>query len=84
MFLRRIFAIAEKETKQLLRDRITFGMVVMIPLIQLLLFGYAITTNVRLIPVAVVDLSNSTIGRIIVEDIKAAQLDNTDALFLSS
>ena len=71
MFLRRIFAIAEKETKQLLRDRITFGMVVMIPLIQLLLFGYAINTNVRLIPVAVVDLSNSTIGRIIVEDIKA-------------
>ncbi|MDN3640713.1 ABC transporter permease [Simiduia curdlanivorans] len=74
MFLRRIFAIAQKEAKQLLRDRITFGMVVMIPLIQLLLFGYAINTDVREIPVAIVDQSNSTIGRIIVEDIKATEV----------
>lgn len=67
----RIKAIAIKEARQLLRDRITFGMVVMIPLIQLLLFGFAINTNVRNIPVAVVDQSHSMLGRIIVEDAKA-------------
>jgi len=40
--MRRIGAITAKELKQLSRDRVTFGMVVMIPLIQLLLFGFAI------------------------------------------
>ena len=54
---RRISAVAGKEFRQLSRDRVTFGMVVMIPLIQLLLFGYAINTVVRHIPIAVVDLS---------------------------
>ena len=71
MHYRRIQAIATKETRQLLRDRITFGMVVMIPLIQLILFGFAINTNVRNIPVAVFDQSHSALGRRIVEDFKA-------------
>lgn len=37
--LRRLWAITQKELRQLARDRLTFGMVVMIPLIQLLLFA---------------------------------------------
>ena len=41
--LRRIFAILRKETVQLLRDRLSFGMVFGLPVMQLLLFGYAIT-----------------------------------------
>ena len=45
--LQRIAAVTGKELRQLSRDRLTFGMVVMIPLIQLLLFGYAINTVVR-------------------------------------
>ena len=57
--LARIGAIADKEVKQLSRDRITFGMVIMLPLIQLLLFGYAIDPMVRNIPVGIVDLSGS-------------------------
>lgn len=56
------------------RDRLTFGMVVMIPLIQLLLFGYAINTNIRNLPVGVADLSNSAAGRMLVETIKATQV----------
>lgn len=72
--LRRIQAIVFKELKQLRRDRLTFGMVVMIPLIQLLLFGYAINTNVRDVPVGVVDLSHSAAGRILTETIKATQV----------
>ncbi|EKO3989499.1 ABC transporter permease, partial [Vibrio fluvialis] len=48
--LYRIKAVMVKEFRQLSRDRITFGMVVMIPLIQLILFGFAINTDVRNIP----------------------------------
>lgn len=70
----RISAIMVKEFRQLSRDRITFGMVVMIPLIQLLLFGYAINTDVRNIPVAVVDQSHTAVGRVITEAVKATQV----------
>ena len=52
-----------KELKALARDRMTFGMVVMIPLVQLLLFGYAINTDVRHIPAGLVDFSGSVYGR---------------------
>ncbi|ELY5141966.1 ABC transporter permease [Vibrio vulnificus] len=72
--LYRIKAIMVKEFRQLSRDRITFGMVVMIPLIQLLLFGYAINTDIRDIPVAVVDQSESTAGRILTESVKVTQV----------
>jgi ABC-2 type transport system permease protein len=70
----RIGAIASKEVRQLSRDRITFGMVVMIPLIQLLLFGYAINTDVRHISAAWVDHSNSSLSRRIVADVQASQV----------
>jgi len=71
---RRIGAVASKEVKQLSRDRVTFGMIVMIPLIQLLLFGYAINTVVRNVPVAVVDLSDSVAGRVITEQVRVSQV----------
>ncbi|HAS6177587.1 TPA: ABC transporter permease [Vibrio vulnificus] len=72
--LYRMKAIMVKEFRQLSRDRITFGMVVMIPLIQLLLFGYAINTDIRDIPIAVVDQSESTAGRILTESVKVTQV----------
>ncbi|MCF1427860.1 MAG: ABC transporter permease [Shewanella sp.] len=72
--LRRIGAIVSKEMRQLKRDRLTFGMIVMIPLILLLLFGYAINTDVRNVPVAIVDQSDSAAGRWIVEAIKVTQV----------
>ncbi|WP_139344016.1 ABC transporter permease [Vibrio ruber] len=67
-------AMMIKELRQLSRDRITFGMVVMIPLIQLILFGFAINTNVRHVPVAVVDLSESTTGRMLTEAVRVTQV----------
>lgn len=72
--LTRIKAIVVKELRQLSRDRITFAMVVMIPLIQLLLFGFAINTDVRGIPVALVDQSQTALGRVITESVKATQV----------
>ena len=71
---RRISAITRKEMRQLSRDRMTFGMVIMIPLIQLLLFGYAINTMVRDIPVGVVDLSDSAAARVLTEQVRVTQV----------
>lgn len=74
--LNRMGAVTRKELKQLSRDRLTFGMVVMIPLIQLLLFGYAVNTVVRDIPIAIVDLSGSAVARSITEQVKVTQVVN--------
>jgi ABC-2 type transport system permease protein len=70
----RVAAVAAKEFRQLSRDRVTFGMVVMIPLIQLLLFGYAINSVVRNIPVALVDLSGSATARAVAEQVRVTQV----------
>ena len=72
--LSRVEAIASKEFKQLSRDRVTFGMIIMIPLMQLLLFGYAINTEVRNIPIAIVDLSGSAAARSITEQVRVTQV----------
>ena len=45
--LRRVLAVAGKEVRQLRRDRLTFGMIIGVPLLQILLFGYAINFDVR-------------------------------------
>ena len=62
----RILAIMLKELRQLSRDRMTFGMIVMIPLVQLLLFGYAINTDARHLPAGLVDMSASSYSRALV------------------
>ncbi|WPL18493.1 Inner membrane transport permease YbhS [Thiorhodovibrio winogradskyi] len=71
---RRILAILTKELLQLRRDRITLAMVIMIPLIQLMLFGYAINTKVRDIPAALVDQSGSALGRVLAQTVQATQV----------
>lgn len=72
--VRRILAVLKKELLQLRRDRMTFGMVVMIPLIQLILFGYAINTNLRHVPVALVDHSQSGLSRAVIQMVEATQV----------
>ncbi len=72
--LLRIYAIFSKELTQLKRDKMTFGMVVMIPLIQLMLFGYAINTNIREIPVGVVDYSETGLSRVLIQTVSATQV----------
>ena len=66
-FWHRTQAILIKEFIQLRRDRISFGMIVMVPLIQLLLFGYAINTTPRNMPMAVLVQEQSDIGRTILK-----------------
>lgn len=70
----RIRAVAHKEFKELGRDRLTFAMVVMVPLVQLLLFGYAINTDVRHVPSALVDLSNTSYSRAAADAVQATQV----------
>ncbi len=72
-FWRKTWAVLVKEFIQLKRDRVSFAMIIMIPLIQLMLFGYAINTNPRHLPTAVLLQENSDLGRSILAAIK-----NTD------
>src|SRR5258707_12246359 len=62
-FWRRSFAMVIKEFIQLRRDRVSFGMIVMIPVMQLLLFGYAINTTPRNLPTAVLLQEDSDLAR---------------------
>lgn len=71
---RRVAAVLKKELLQLRRDRMTFAMVIMIPLIQLLLFGYAINTNLRHVPVAIVDQSRTELSRTLGQLVQATQV----------
>ncbi|MBB1316982.1 ABC transporter permease [Shewanella sp. SR43-4] len=69
----RLVAIVVKEMKQLSRDRMTFGMIVMIPLLQLMLFGYAINTDIRHVPAGIIDMSQTTYSRAVTQTIIATQ-----------
>jgi ABC-2 type transport system permease protein len=64
-FLRRLGAIITKEVRQLGRDRLTFAMMFGVPIMQLLLFGYAIDTDPHRLPTAVVAADQSQITRTI-------------------
>ncbi|WP_408005367.1 ABC transporter permease [Pseudodesulfovibrio sp. S3-i] len=55
-----------KEFVQMRRDRLTFAMLIGIPLIQLILFGYAINSDPRHLPTAVLSADNSPFSRSIV------------------
>jgi ABC-2 type transport system permease protein len=72
--LQRIFAIVMKELRQLSRDRLTFGMIVGIPAIQLLMFGFAINMDVRHLSAGVADFSNSAASRQVVMDLAQTQV----------
>ena len=71
MFIQRVFAIARKEVLQLARDRLTFAMIVGIPIIQILLFGYAINLDVRHLRAGVVDEAGTQASRWLIEDLAA-------------
>src|SRR5712672_3442034 len=66
-FSRRSFAMVVKEFIQLRRDRVSFAMIVMIPVMQLLLFGFAINTTPRNLPTAVLLQEDSDLARSILK-----------------
>ena len=84
-FARKTWAMLVKEFIQLRRDRVSFAMIVMIPLMQLMLFGYAINTTPRDLPTAVLLQENSDLARSILAALqntkyfKVTELPHTDA-----
>ncbi|MDE1569685.1 ABC transporter permease [Aquabacter sp. P-9] len=69
-FLRRVAAMVRKEFIQLRRDRVTFATMISIPLLQLVLFGYAINTTPRNLPTAVLVHENNEVTRSILAAIR--------------
>jgi ABC-2 type transport system permease protein len=72
--VRRLRAVATKEVRQLSRDRVTFGMIVGVPLMQIILFGYAINYDVRNLATVVQDDANSSMSREFIAQLKATQV----------
>lgn len=70
----RLFAIIQKEVRQLMRDRLTFAMIVGIPIMQIVLFGYAINTDVRHLRGAVADEAGTQLSRELVDAVQASQV----------
>lgn len=66
-FLRRSYAMLVKEFIQLRRDRVSFAMIVMLPVMQLMLFGYAINTTPHNLPSAVLLQEDSDLARSILK-----------------
>src|SRR5690349_9590435 len=64
--LDRMLAVLVKEFIQLTRDRITYALILAVPVIQMLLFGYAINTDPRHLPTAVLVQENSVFARSVV------------------
>lgn len=69
----RFLAILIKELRQVRRDRLTFGMMVAVPIVQLILFGFAINGDPKHLPLAVVVMDQSEFSRSFV-----AGLENSD------
>ncbi len=67
----RLSAIIVKEVRQLRRDRITLGMIIGVPVLQLILFGYAINVNPRGLSAGVADQANTSASRAAVMDMIA-------------
>jgi ABC-2 type transport system permease protein len=57
--MRRLIALTIKEFRQLSRDHLTLRMIVMVPLMQMTIFGYAINFDVKHLPMVVLDESRS-------------------------
>lgn len=68
--LERVHAVLVKEFRQLVRDRLTFAVMLLIPIMQLVLFGYAINFQPRHLPTAVLAQEDSRFARAIVAALK--------------
>ena len=68
----RLMAMIVKEFIQVRRDRLTFAMMVGIPLMQLVLFGFAINSDPKHLPTAVLDADHGPFGRALVAAMQAS------------
>ncbi len=73
MTIERLKAVLIKEFIQMGRDRVTFAMMVMLPVVQLLVFGFAINTDVKHLPTVIFDQSLQQEGRDFVSALTASE-----------
>lgn len=71
MSWRRLLAIVVKELRQLRRDRVTLAIIAAIPVMELILFGYAINLNLRGLEAGIADQANTSASRALVMDMAA-------------
>lgn len=69
---RRFWALVIKEFIQMRRDRLTFGMMIGIPVMQLILFGFAINADPKHLPTAILCADNSVFSRTLVQALKSS------------
>ncbi len=67
MISHRLLAIIRKEFVQMRRDRLTLAMMLLLPFVQLVVFGLAINTDVKHVPMAVLDYSQSAESRRLIQ-----------------
>ncbi len=77
---RRLWAVVLKELRQIRRDRISMALIMIIPIIDLLLFGYAINFNPRNLDAAIADQAMTATSRAAVMDIAATGVVRTTAV----
>ncbi len=61
--MRRIFAIARKDFLHIIRDKRMLGVILIMPLVQLFLYAYALSFDIKHLPTAVLDLDRTTYSR---------------------
>jgi ABC-2 type transport system permease protein len=71
--MKRLLALVSKEFRQLSRDHLTLRMIVLVPLMQMIIFGYAINFDVKHLPMVVLDDSRSFESREFVAKMTASQ-----------
>lgn len=69
----RVFEMVRKELLQILRDRRLVRVILIAPLLQLMLFGYAVSTDVRKVPTFVVDHDRTMASRDLVQALTASR-----------
>lgn len=80
-WLQRIRAVARKEFLQVLRDRLTIGMIVGIPFVQMMIFGFGINYDVRNIRTGVADAADTSGSRSLIAALEATQVLKIQAHF---
>lgn len=69
----RLWALIIKEFTQFRRDRATFRIVIILPILQLILLGYAINTNPRYLPTALINFDSGPFSRSLIHELENTQ-----------
>ena len=69
---RRLFAIAYKETLQVIRDPRSLAVALLMPLMQMVLLGYGVSLDIRRVPLCIYDQDNSQVSRDLVQSFTAS------------